>query len=502
MKKLLLIGCVALASIFTQVQAQETEIYYPDLRYATEARGFTVHNVTVNPAVASEFWKRSLSGLPDVSELGYTRTGDQTVISAKGYDGSNYYITESYAVINAVDLSTYSSIDDLKVTFFTKAQYGKVNFADFSVVITTAFTGDVTTTTWTDVTNQLDQIDDHVDYDGNWTKSTLDLNDYKGESAVVLAFKYTIDADGDVDASLDRPGMWKVCEVRFTATAKALTNLMTSQFDDWSKFEFIHVTSTNAQEWVRKDALRTDLVEPVGEDYKSIQVSAVYDADGVKNVSPVEAWTVFSPVDFTGYAKGYFSFWNMSQYKKGGDSDLTIKMSTDYVRNDGDKIGAVSSATWTDITSLFFLDESLNYDSKWKYSVGEIAIDAANPNVTFALVYTCTDTYADVNGVNADLRAGTWKISDVQAGVEPLPTAIAPVEKLNPVLFYPNPATDVVNFSSDVKDVKIYNINGQQLNIDYNVGGSINVSAYPAGIYLLAMKLSSGAVQSVKLIKK
>ena len=502
MKKYLLINLVALLFISLNLKAQETEIYYPDLRYATEARGFTIHNVTFESSIEAELWKRSTSYIPAESELGYTRTGEQTSIAVKGYDATNYYATETYAVITSVDLSANSAINDYQVTFFNMAQYGKVNFAEFSVLITTNFTGDPTTTTWTDVTDQLDQLDDYVDYDSNWTKSTLSLNAWKGESAVVLAFKYKIANTGTVDSSTDRPGIWRVAEVRFTQTTKELTNVMDWQFDDFNTFEMINVTSANAQGWKRTEALRTGLVEPVGEDYKSLQASAVYDADGLKNVSPTETWAVLNTVDLTGYEKAYLSFWNISQYKIGGDSDMTIKMSTDYVPNESDPQGAVGAATWADITNAFVLDESLGYDSNWTESIGEVSVDANNPDVTFAFVYKCTDTYEDVNGVNSDYRASTWKIGDVKVDVEPLPTNFEESKHENEVCFYPNPVNDIINFTSQVASVELYNMNGSMVKYLVNPGQHQNVSDLTKGIYVIKLKLDSGEIQVNKFIKQ
>ncbi|MCT4589161.1 MAG: T9SS type A sorting domain-containing protein [Carboxylicivirga sp.] len=225
MKKELLLMMAIFMAATSALFAQETVIYYPDFQYDNN-KGFTKHNVTVGSGVdETKLWKRSSSKIPNANDLGYTREGSQTSISSTGYgaNGTDYTPTLTYAVVDAVDLSAHAALAELKVTFFTMAQYGLGNFADFSVLVTDAYTGDPATTVWTDVTSKLDQIDDDINYDNDWTKSTLVLNDWKNATAFVMAFKYEVKNAGTVqkDAeqpNVDRPGTWRVSEVRFTGT--------------------------------------------------------------------------------------------------------------------------------------------------------------------------------------------------------------------------------------------------------------------------------------------
>ncbi|MCU4174048.1 T9SS type A sorting domain-containing protein [Carboxylicivirga sp. N1Y90] len=217
MKKFLLLGIVLF--YVGVVFAQEVEIFYPDLQYDTN-KGFTKNHVLIGSAEA-DLWKRGTTGLPAESELGYTRTGNQTMLSSKGYGGVDaaYDITDTYAVIDAVDLSVHPQSKHFKLTFFNKAQYALANNSVFTVLLSENYAGDPTTATWTDVTSQVDKFDDDVTYDGNWTKSTLNLNSWKAATNLVLAFRYQVTQAGVVDKTepgVDRPGLWRVCEVRFT----------------------------------------------------------------------------------------------------------------------------------------------------------------------------------------------------------------------------------------------------------------------------------------------
>ena len=219
MKKLLLLTCASLIAGVTF--AQETEIFNPTFQYDTN-KGFTKKHVTVGLSEA-DLWKRGASGLPTEAELGYTPKENQTLLSSKGYGGVGvaYGITDTYSVVDGVDLSIHPQNQHFKLTFFNKAQYALGNFSVFSVLLTENYTGDPATTTWTDVTSQLDQIDDDVTYDSNWTKSTLNLNSWKSATNLVLAFRYQVTKPGVVDnvkdsPTIDRPGIWRVSEVRFS----------------------------------------------------------------------------------------------------------------------------------------------------------------------------------------------------------------------------------------------------------------------------------------------
>lgn len=57
-----------------------------------------------------------------------------------------------------------------------------------------------------------------------------------------------------------------------------------------------------------------------------------------------------------------------------------------------------------------------------------------------------------------------------------------PVE--NNILFYPNPATDMVNFTEKVKEVSLYSPQGQLIVLQQNVE-KLNVSAFAKGMYVL-----------------
>jgi hypothetical protein len=217
MKKIVL-KLVAMFVVTATMNAQESEIWYPTLN-----DGYTVVNVEGNAdAIAKELWKGS--GQCDMSneELGFTKNLAGRALRVRAYDGSssNYYRTDSYCILNPVDLSIYPQERDFKVTFCARCDYYEAAPGNhgqvFSVYLTTDYTGDPTTTDWDDVTEDVTPDFNPLDADGKWDKYTLDLEDYKGEENLVFAFRFFVENEGAIDSKTDRPGRWRVGEIRFT----------------------------------------------------------------------------------------------------------------------------------------------------------------------------------------------------------------------------------------------------------------------------------------------
>ncbi|MCD6011301.1 MAG: cell surface receptor domain protein [Flavipsychrobacter sp.] len=88
------------------------------------------------------------------------------------------------------------------------------------------------------------------------------------------------------------------------------------------------------------------------------------------------------------------------------------------------------------------------------------------------------------------------------------PTAIEDVNALSLVKVYPNPASDVVNVEINASvignvQVEVLNLLGQRLSIqdDVNRKASINVSALPAGVYLIDCYMNGTKIATNRFIK-
>lgn len=68
---------------------------------------------------------------------------------------------------------------------------------------------------------------------------------------------------------------------------------------------------------------------------------------------------------------------------------------------------------------------------------------------------------------------------------------------------YPNPATDIVNVSSNkkIENITVIDMTGKKVQ-SFKAGNQINVSSLPKGTYILQVYYGEGAVENTKLIKK
>jgi hypothetical protein len=96
---------------------------------------------------------------------------------------------------------------------------------------------------------------------------------------------------------------------------------------------------------------------------------------------------------------------------------------------------------------------------------------------------------------NGDENSDLWifKIGGSTMGIEDLSSALYSV--------YPNPATDVVHLSEQMKTVTVYSISGQKLFSVYNAQ-QVNVSSLSSGTYFLQAENESGKTSVQKIIKK
>ena len=123
---------------------------------------------------------------------------------ATGYENVSKVTTpsESYLVSKAIDLST-SKGATLKFSYILRyATFNGVPTEGVKnqVLITENYTGDPTTTKWTDITGTLTEGTDWK----TWSTYTYDLTPYKGKKNIVIAFHYACEA---------KSGTWEIKEL-------------------------------------------------------------------------------------------------------------------------------------------------------------------------------------------------------------------------------------------------------------------------------------------------
>ena len=143
------------------------------------------------------FTLKNVKGTPWVIDsYGYAK--------ATGYNNTSKETTpsESYLVSKAIDLST-SKGATLKFSYILRyATFNGVPTEGVKnqVLITENYTGDPTTTKWTDITGTLTEGADWK----TWSTYTFDLAPYKGKKNVVIAFYYACEA---------KSGTWEIKEM-------------------------------------------------------------------------------------------------------------------------------------------------------------------------------------------------------------------------------------------------------------------------------------------------
>ena len=143
------------------------------------------------------FTLKTIKGTPwTIDSYGYAK--------ATGYDNTSKVTTpsESYLVSKAIDLST-SKGATLKFSYILRyATYNGVPTEGVKnqILITENYTGDPTTTKWTDITGTLTEGTDWK----TWSTYTYDLAPYKGKKNIVIAFHYACEA---------KSGTWQIKEL-------------------------------------------------------------------------------------------------------------------------------------------------------------------------------------------------------------------------------------------------------------------------------------------------
>ena len=143
------------------------------------------------------FTLKTIKGTPwIIDSYGYAK--------ATGYENTSKVTTpsESYLVSKAIDLST-SKGATLKFSYILRyATFNGVPTEGVKnqVLITENYTGDPTTTKWTDITGTLKEGTDWK----TWSTYTFDLAPYKGKKNIVIALHYACEA---------KSGTWQIKEL-------------------------------------------------------------------------------------------------------------------------------------------------------------------------------------------------------------------------------------------------------------------------------------------------
>jgi hypothetical protein len=217
--------------------------YYEDFRYNNGQRGYDVQVVSNPNGQSTSNLGKVISDIVDTTDsngefdnarptnrIPNNNTREQKAISIVGATSGQNFDLEVWIPMTTINLSSsnpYISSDDTYkyVSFWTESRYANGGISSLSVLISTDYTDDVNTATWTDVTSSLNQIAKNDDSNNlKYLKSTLDLTNYTS-STFTLAFKYL--GNNSTYSLTNRNGTFYISDVNYYTSS---SNLSTEEF--------------------------------------------------------------------------------------------------------------------------------------------------------------------------------------------------------------------------------------------------------------------------------
>ena len=132
----------------------------------------------------------------------------------------------------------------------------------------------------------------------------------------------------------------------------------------------------------------------------------------------------------------------------------------------------LTTDTWINITKTFEFPAAESYNLSLFFEFGKV------------------DGVTQIDGITTSVTGGaTLSTQDI-------------AKDDSSVFLYPNPATDVLNYRSEgIKNIEVYNSLGQKLK-EEKADGSVNISSFPKGSYILKLLGEKGVVSTKMFFKE
>ena len=223
-------------------------------------------------------------------------------------------------------------------------------------------------------------------------------------------------------------------------------------------------------------SIQTANVHP-GDGTKALEVTSVNIDNqewGIRIINTTYAFAGdnINPIDVT------VSFWaKTSDTDPGSEAatgDMRLLVKDTGSANLGDKTQRVllTTDTWVYIT------KTLTYPA------------AADYNLSLFLEFGKVDGVTQIDGITTSVTGGaTLAAQDI-------------AKDDSSIFTYPNPAMDVLNYRSEgIKNIEVYNSLGQKLK-EEKADGSVNISSFPKGSYILKLLGEKGVVSTKMFFKE
>lgn len=231
---------VALEAI-TYVNPYYPVVYYEDFLNET-GRGFS-KVIQASGGQAIDQIMRRVTDIPDLADsnglfdpendrpdnrIPNGNLRDPRAISTVGNNATTNFPMDAYAVFTTLDLTDANPLfnsDDLYkyASFWTERRYGNGDIAKISILVSTAYTGDPTTTTWTTLpllSGKIAETADGLTYVNGIVDLTSYANGANG-STVTLAFRYQ--GSGSAYSASNRNGTFYFSDLKFFVQTTSLS---------------------------------------------------------------------------------------------------------------------------------------------------------------------------------------------------------------------------------------------------------------------------------------
>ena len=214
----------------------------------------------------------------------------------------------------------------------------------------------------------------------------------------------------------------------------------------------------------------------VGDGTKALEVASV-DSDKFWDIRLINTTYPFAG-DNTNPIEVTVNFWaktsDTDPDSEGADGDMRL-----LVKDTG-------SASFGDKTQRVLL-----ITNEWVYITKTLTFPAAaDYNLSLFLEFGRVAGVTQIDGITTTVTGGaTLSTQDI-------------AKDDSSIFTYPNPAMDVLNYRSEgIKNIEVYNSLGQKLK-EEKADGSVNISSFPKGSYILKLLGETGVVSTKMFFKE
>jgi len=306
---------------------------------------------------------------------------DYSTAKATGYDNTSKVTTasESYIVSKAMDLSKSNGA---YLSFSYILRYVNASNTSNKVLITDNYTGDPTTTTWTDITGTLTEGSD-------WTTfATYNKNiptNFIGKSNIVVALSYKCNATSSSTIEVKNL-LLKEGKVSDTPTPTPTDGVYANETFGTSFGSFTAKT-VKGTEWIV--------------DYSTAKATG-YNSS-TKVTTPSESYLVSSAMDLSASKGATVAFSYILRYYTSGGS--VVNGVADKVLITDNYTGDPSTTSWTDMTGT--LTEGTDWTTFSSFSQSIPTAFIGKKNVVVALYYACQSSSSTWEVKNLTIKEGT-----------------------------------------------------------------------------------------------